>query len=76
MDFGFEAPALHDFLVRTRLEPSQVSENLFSTSFGLDKVRHGNPIVSKTHIFAKFLNEIKLLSLHNPNNTKTRRLWA
>ena len=50
MDFGFEGSCLHNFLMRTRVEPPQVPENLFSMSFGEAKVWYGDPIFHK-HLF-------------------------
>ena len=38
MSFAFDAPALHNFLWRTRLDRREVSKNLFSISFGVLKV--------------------------------------
>ena len=65
MDFGFETTALHIFLMRTRLEPRQVPENLFSMSFGEFKVRHVHTIFQKP----RFLEEINIQSFRNPNYT-------
>ena len=64
--FLLEIISLHNFLMRTRLEPPQCSRNLFSTSFGGIKVR---PRFFKTISFTTFLTEIKLHSFHNPNYT-------
>ena len=54
MDFGLDRLALHNFLMRTRLEPPQAPENLFSISFGGIKVWHGEPIFHK-YIFLQGL---------------------
>ena len=39
--FRFEASILYNFLWRTRLEPREATENVFSMSFGQSKGRHG-----------------------------------